>query len=129
MIVADTNIIVYLVIRGQRSDAADRLLAEDPHWIAPRLWQSEFRNAVAVLRRAGTLTRSDALGVVAAAESRMLERTFDVESAIVLGCVEESKLSAYDCEFVALARQLQVPLVTADRRIVASFPEIARPLT
>ncbi len=41
----------------------------------------------------------------------------------VLSLVNRSDCSAYDCEFVALARGLGVPLVTMDRKLAASFPE------
>jgi predicted nucleic acid-binding protein len=35
---------------------------------------------------------------------------------------------AYDCEFVALAQYLNVPLVTADKKILREFPEVATSL-
>jgi predicted nucleic acid-binding protein len=34
----------------------------------------------------------------------------------------------YDCEFVALAQHLDVPLVTADKKILREFPVIAKSL-
>jgi predicted nucleic acid-binding protein len=34
----------------------------------------------------------------------------------------------YDCEFVALAQHLDVPLVTADKKILREFPAIAKSL-
>lgn len=37
MIVVDTNVIAYLLIRGERSEAMDRLQDLDPDWVAPRL--------------------------------------------------------------------------------------------
>jgi predicted nucleic acid-binding protein len=58
----------------------------------------------------------------------MRDREHAVDSGLVLDCIEHSALSAYDCEFVALAQQLQITLVTADRAIVKAFPMIARPL-
>ena len=128
MIVADTNVIVYLLIPGLQTAAAERLFSKDPDWIAPRVWLSEFRNAVAVLWRAGAIGTSEARGYVLDAEERMRGRDHEVLATLVWECIERSKLSAYDCEFVALARQLDVPLVTADRRIVAAFPSLARPL-
>jgi predicted nucleic acid-binding protein len=34
-------------------------------------------------------------------------------------------MSAYDCEFVALASALSVPLVTADKAVLKAFPRQA----
>ena len=36
-----------------------------------------------------------------------------------------STCSAYDCEFVALARQLSVKLVTQDKKLLREFPDTA----
>ena len=43
----------------------------------------------------------------------------------VLSLVLESSLSAYDCEFVSLAEEASIPLVTADRGTLSAFPNIA----
>jgi hypothetical protein len=51
-----------------------------------------------------------------------------VPSELVLQLVAFSRCSAYDCEFVAAAQQLQVPLITADRALIAAFPAVAQPL-
>lgn len=44
---------------------------------------------------------------------------------LVLDALENSALSAYDCEFVALASLLGVPLVTADKAVLKAFPDRA----
>jgi predicted nucleic acid-binding protein len=50
---------------------------------------------------------------------------FSVGSLDVLRLAAQSRCSAYDCEFVALARELNVPLVTTDNQILSAFPETA----
>lgn len=63
------------------------------------------------------------------AERRMRFADRTVTSERVLELASASRLSAYDCEFVAVAQDAGVPLVTADRRIVAAFPETAHLLS
>jgi predicted nucleic acid-binding protein len=69
------------------------------------------------------LTLPEAVEVQASAEALLAGREYTVESDAVLTLVATSGRSAYDCEFVALAQALAVPLVTSDRQLLASFPE------
>jgi predicted nucleic acid-binding protein len=39
--------------------------------------------------------------------------------------VRKSPCSAYDCEFVALAEDLEIPLLTTDRKILSAFLSVA----
>jgi predicted nucleic acid-binding protein len=39
--------------------------------------------------------------------------------------VQRSGCSAYDCEFVALAQSLGIPLVTVDKHVLRQFPGVA----
>ena len=59
------------------------------------------------------------------AESLMLGGEYHVVSADVLNLAASSGCTAYDAEFVALARGLSVPLVTMDRELLEKFPETA----
>jgi len=55
----------------------------------------------------------------------MAGREHDVSSSRVLRLAAESACSAYDCEFVALAQDLSVRLVTVDKRVLKDFPGTA----
>ena len=55
----------------------------------------------------------------------MSGRERDVNSAHVLRLAAQSTCTAYDCEFVALAQDLNVRLVTVDKQILAEFPDVA----
>ena len=54
---------------------------------------------------------------------------FTVDSDTVLALAAGSGCSAYDCEFVALAEYLDVPLVSADRKLKAEFGKRVRLLS
>jgi len=125
MIVADTNIISYLLLPTAYSEKASQLYRADPDWAAPELWRSEFRNVLALYIRQNILSLTEALALQDEAESLMVEREFTLPSAAVMNLVASSTCSAYDCEFVALARQLSVRLVTQDKKLLREFPETA----
>lgn len=125
MIVADTNIISYLLLPTPYSDSVEKLYQIDADWAAPRLWKSEFRNVLALYLRKKIITFSTALQLQASAESMMAEHEFDVASPAVLGLIEKSHCSAYDCEFVALAQHLNVFLITQDKKVLREFPSTA----
>ncbi len=123
MIVADTNLLVYLYIKGQRTHQAEAVLQQDPAWVAPLLWRSEFRNTLMGLVRRKDLGLDDVLEIVREAEQWMIGREYTVASYKVLKLAEQSGCSAYDCEFVSLAMDLEIPLVTSDRQILRAFPK------
>jgi len=125
MIVVDTNIIGYLYLTSDRSPQAEQVLLKDPEWTAPLLWRSEFRNVLALYIRQQLLSLEDAQQIMDEAVNLMQDREYDVASLQVLNLVASSTCSAYDCEFVALAQDLGVPLVTVDRQILEQFPDIA----
>jgi predicted nucleic acid-binding protein len=125
MIAVDANVIFYLQVRGQQTEQAERVYRKDPDWIAPRLWRSEFRNALALFLRRGVLTLDRAVDTMRRAEELMQGRDFDVASAVVLKLAADSGCSAYDCEYVSLAQDSGVPLVTSDEEVLSKFKPIA----
>lgn len=125
MIVADTNLIVYLYVKGQRTHQAESVVRHDPVWAAPLLWRSEFRNTLLGLVRRKDLDLRDVLEIVSDAEQWMMRREYTVVSHAVLQLAGQTGCSAYDCEFVSLAMDLEVPLVTSDRQLLRAFPKIA----
>ncbi|HUP48723.1 MAG TPA: type II toxin-antitoxin system VapC family toxin [Thermoanaerobaculia bacterium] len=128
MIVVDTNVILHLWLETPETAAAEALLESDSEWGAPLLWRSEIRNALALLIRHRSFPLQAAKEIVRSAEELMAGREFAVPSDDVLDLAQRSGCSAYDCEFVALAVALDVPLVTTDRKVLRAFPKTARAL-
>jgi predicted nucleic acid-binding protein len=125
MIVVDTNVIGYLYLTSERSAQAEQALFKDPGWVAPLLWRSELRNVLALYIRKQILSLGEAQEIMAEAIGLMQDQEYEVNSLQVLRLVASSTCSAYNCEFVTLAQDLGVPLVTVDRQILVQFPAAA----
>ena len=125
MIVVDTNIIAYLFLAGEFSSCAEDLLLKDAQWAAPILWRSEFRNVLAHYLRKEILSLGQSQEIILEAMNLLQGREYEVASFQVLSLVSSCDCSAYDCEFVALAQDLDVPLITVDKKILSEFPSIA----
>ena len=129
MIVVDTNIIAALYLPSDLTAQAENLLQREPQWAAPVLWRSEFRNVLALYLRKKILSFDEAYRIQSEAESLLADNEYDMASFEILQLAEVSGCSAYDCEFVALAKRLNTPLFTQDKQILAAFSDVAAALT
>jgi predicted nucleic acid-binding protein len=112
LIVADTNLIVALACKTDNSSLAFAVHKKDSEWIAPVIWQSEFRNAVLGMMRSGKIGINTALAAFRFAVENV--DTLDVSTGPVLRIAEAHGLSVYDAEFTALAEWLECKAVTFD---------------
>ena len=130
MIVVDTNVVVHLITDGPDSADASALFEEDDEWASPRILMSEFRNVLVGMVRSAAITSDRAKVMSDRAAAILGDRITPVDSAHVLDVAIECGLTAYDAEFVAVARTLGVPLVTLDGGILEGAPDVAvRPRT
>jgi predicted nucleic acid-binding protein len=125
MIVVDTNIISYFYLEGEYTELAEKVFKKDPDWVVPLLWRSEFRNVLALYIRNKILTLEDAIKIIGKAELLLNGKEYTVNSANILELVNQSECTSYDCEFVALANDLGVSLVTMDKKVLTHFPSTA----
>lgn len=125
MIVADTTMIAYLLLPVRRQETARAVFRKNPDWRAPALWRSEFCNVLVLMMRQENLGIADALELIARAERLLGQGDYRVPPALVLELAAQSGCTAYDCEFVALARELGVVLLTADKAVLKAFPAVA----
>jgi predicted nucleic acid-binding protein len=123
MIVVDSNIVAYLYLPGEFTARAEKLLEREPDWAVPLLWRSELRNILALYMRKRLLDFDAAYRIQREAEALLADREYDVDSFEVLALARDSGCSAYDCEFISLARQLGVKLVTEDAKLRQAFPK------
>jgi predicted nucleic acid-binding protein len=83
VIVADVNLLAYLLLGGAETALAQQVLERDPTWAAPVLWRSEFRSILAAHMRQRGLEINDAWqahelaeGLLGAMSTRSRESAF-----------------------------------------------------
>src|SRR5690606_17991509 len=118
MIVVDANVIAYLLLRGERSEASDRLLEAHPDWVAPHLWRDEFLNVLCTHERQGMLTAQKTFDLLTDAMMLMEGRSYDLPPHRVLAVARRTGCTGYDSQYIALAEELGVPLYTHDRKVL-----------
>jgi predicted nucleic acid-binding protein len=125
MIVADCNLIAYLLIPGDFTAAAEQALQRDDQWVAPPVWRAEFINVLATCVRSGLFDIDAALRKLAAADAWIapVPESFDERELIQLSV--QSRVAIYDCIYVLLARKLGCTLVTNDKEVLRKFPDVA----
>lgn len=125
MIVVDVNVVAYLYLPEPFSAAAENLLLSNSEWASPRLWRSEFRNILATYMRKNLLSLEQANTIFTSANDLLSNNEYEVSTLQVLQLAHDSGCSAYDCEYVALAHHLKLPVFTADKALLKAFPEVA----
>ena len=125
MIVVDANILISLYLTNPHQGDVETLLATDPHWLAPHLWRSEVRNVLVQYLRHDKMTLQQAMTIIEYGESLLQSVEVEPGSSQIIRLAHNSGCSAYNCEYVALASSLSVPLLTFDKKLLAAFPNIA----
>ena len=126
MIVVDVNVVAYFLVLGEKTAVARDLLHRDPDWRLPALWRHEYLNVLATFAREGGATVAEARTLWRRAVELFgpREQSVDMELALVLAT--ENRISAYDAQYIALARQLQTVCITEDWRLLKTFPTLTR---
>jgi predicted nucleic acid-binding protein len=122
VIVVDTNVLAYLLLDSPFTAAAERAWRKDQEWSAPRLWRSEFRNLLVPYLRRNEKDLAEAVALLEQAVRLLEDGERNPPTSSILALATTSGCTAYDCEFVALAESLGVPLVTCDRQVLRAFP-------
>ena len=78
---------------------------------------------------AGRATQKQAVALIGEASLVLGHRVVDAPHSDVIEVSLECGLTAYDAEFVVVARLLDVPLATLDRAILRNAPDVAAPLS
>jgi predicted nucleic acid-binding protein len=128
MLLVDTNVVAYLLIEGDYTEAAQELRARDSDWRSEAFLLVEFTNVLvsSIARKRMTLSMAeDFLAKVFSLFDGKLGR---VPQASVLAIATRHRVSAYDARFLSLADQLGSRLITEDARLRAAAPALTQSL-
>lgn len=125
MIVVDINVIVYLMIEGEKTEMAQRTYRQDSAWFVPPLWRHEFLNVLATFVRHGGIELDEAIKLWQRGIHLFASGEREVDMSYVLRLAGQHHISAYDAQYVTLAMALSVPLVTEDQQLLKTFPDMA----
>ncbi len=125
MIVVDTNVISYLLLPNEKyGRLSETLFEQDKNWIAPSLWYYEFFSVLTVYFRQSIIDE-DFFSLLLSKALDIIDTENIVDLNKIIGIIKNSGLSAYDAQYVALANEKGLPLITQDRKILSEFPNIA----
>ncbi len=127
MVRGETNVLVYLLIEGDRTRQAQALFSHDPEWKSEGFVFIEFSNVLATFTRSGALDAAQARRLLAEGE-RVLRGVVNVPHDSALEAARRFGASAYDARFLATAEKLGVPLVTEDAKLRAAAPSLTESL-
>jgi predicted nucleic acid-binding protein len=124
VIVADVNLLVYLLVPGEHTRGAEQARERDPEWYVPAGFDAEFLNVLCSLVRFRRMSLEQA-SVLLRRSTTMVIRSQPAASEDLLAAAVAANLTTYDTEYVLLAREKRLRLVTSDKQVLAAATDVA----
>ncbi|MEQ1838757.1 MAG: type II toxin-antitoxin system VapC family toxin [Candidatus Nitrotoga sp.] len=125
MIVIDANILVYSLIEGEYSPLVKKLQEKETDWRTTALCLHEVLNVLATYQRREVLALKQCKKLLEHAERFMQVAQCEVKMDAALSVAAKYAITGYDAQYVALAQNLNAPLITEDRKLREAVPGIA----
>ena len=129
MIVVDANVVAHFFIEGGKTALARKVREHDPHWIVPEIWRHEFLNILVTSCLFAKLPQATAERIWRDAEDLLRGGIYAPSMQDALSAAVERSTTAYDAEYVVLAKARSVTCVTEDVPLQKAFPETAVSMT
>lgn len=117
MIVVDASVVAYLLIEGEMTEAVREVYQVDPDWVTPPILNHEILSILAAL---GMEERSSLSVEAIWRDARALlgarQQVPDPVNALRLAV--ELGISGHDAQYLSLAQQLNLPLITCDAALL-----------
>jgi predicted nucleic acid-binding protein len=128
VLIVDTNVVAYLLIEGDYTAAARSLHRRDDDWRSEAFIMVEFTNVLTASIAARRMSLVLAHRFLAEATSLLHGKMTSMPHELVLSLAVQYRVTAYDARFLALAQQLDAPLVTEDAKLRSAVPKLTQSL-
>jgi predicted nucleic acid-binding protein len=128
MLLVDTNVVAYLLIEGDHTQAAQQLRRRDPDWRSEAFLLVEFTNVLASSVATKRMTLGLAKNSLGKAVALFDGKLRSMPPASVLAAAVRHRVSAYDARFLALAEAIGLPVVTEDKKLRDAAPNLTQSL-
>jgi predicted nucleic acid-binding protein len=128
MLLVDTNVVAYLLIEGDHTQAAQQLRRRDPDWRSEAFLLVEFTNVLASSVATKRMTLGLAENSLGKAVALFDGKLRSMPPASVLAAAVRHRVSAYDARFLALAEAIGLPVVTEDKKLRDAAPNLTQSL-
>ena len=121
MIVADASVVTFLFLEGELSGIARELFTFDSEWITPPILNHEMLNIFAAVGSAdGNVQGMEELWKEARGVLGSRQQIPDPQQSLRLAI--ELGISGYQAQYIALAGQHRLPLLTTDALLLELLP-------
>ena len=128
MVLIDTNILAYLLIDGEQTEAARRLRRSDPDWRSEAFIMAEFTNVLVRYTLGKRITLALAQDLLEKAGTLLDGKLGRISHAQVLTTAAQHRVTAYDARFLAVAQRVGLRLVTEDNKLRTAAPALTQSL-
>ncbi len=118
-LIVDASVAVKWFVPEEGSDQAERLFARDMRLCAPKLFLGEVANALWKTVRRGDMSvaaSSESISRLPGYISILFDTDALLSAAFDMACALDHPI--YDCLYVESARRFEMPLLTADARLI-----------
>ena len=129
MIVVDANILIYSLIAGDNTKLVQKLREKDADWRTAGLCLHEILNVLATYQRRDVLSLAQCKKLLEHAERFVQVAQCEVKMGAALAVAAKYAITGYDAQYIALAQNLDAPLITEDRKLKEAVPGVAFPMT
>ena|SRR5215475_8219597 len=128
MLLVDTNVVAYLLIEGDQTEAAQQLRRRDPDWRSEAFVLVEFTNVLASSIATKRMTFGLAENFLGKAVALFDGKLRSMPPASVLAAAVRHGVGAHDARFLALAEAIGLPIVTEDKKLRTAAPDLTQSL-